>query len=316
MNRSFLLSFLVFGMAAGCASPSLDSGRKRRWAPPPPQASRRPKKQEAPRPPAPAPVKRPDWKLAKKPIRKSVTKRQVRPRPQAPASVERPDWKLAKKPGRKSVSKWKEKIRVLTTLTYNSNIFKMSTNTKRRHDAGLPEILATGRFKNMEEPHDIIETFSVRGKLAGPSPIGNKLELSGTIQHNAYTVNSERSHTKLYAGLEHEIGDHGGITFRLKITPDYFPKNYFYEGFDDDLNGRISSRERFYVEGRYDAWDLSTEYLHRIAKRGKNDSFGFHAGLVKWEADGEKRVDMDIAVQTQLGPAYRCSGTLALPSRR
>jgi len=35
----------------------------------------------------------------------------------------------------------------------------------------------------------------------------------------------------------------------------------------------------------------------------------------KWEKDGEKLVDMDIAIDTQLGPAYRCSGTLALPSR-
>jgi hypothetical protein len=35
----------------------------------------------------------------------------------------------------------------------------------------------------------------------------------------------------------------------------------------------------------------------------------------KWEQDGEKLVDMDIAVDTQLGPAYRCSGTLALPGR-
>ncbi|MEE9606924.1 MAG: MaoC family dehydratase N-terminal domain-containing protein [Myxococcota bacterium] len=36
----------------------------------------------------------------------------------------------------------------------------------------------------------------------------------------------------------------------------------------------------------------------------------------KWEKDGEKRVDMDIAIDTQLGPGYRCSGTLALPSKR
>ena len=35
----------------------------------------------------------------------------------------------------------------------------------------------------------------------------------------------------------------------------------------------------------------------------------------KFEADGEKRVDMEIAIDTQLGPAYRCSGTLALPSK-
>jgi acyl dehydratase len=35
----------------------------------------------------------------------------------------------------------------------------------------------------------------------------------------------------------------------------------------------------------------------------------------KWEKDGEKLVDMDIAIDTQLGPGYRCSGTLALPSR-
>ncbi len=35
----------------------------------------------------------------------------------------------------------------------------------------------------------------------------------------------------------------------------------------------------------------------------------------KWERAGEKLVDMDIAIDTQLGPGYRCSGTLALPSK-
>lgn len=33
----------------------------------------------------------------------------------------------------------------------------------------------------------------------------------------------------------------------------------------------------------------------------------------KWEADGEKLVDIDITIDTQLGPAYTSSGTLALP---
>jgi acyl dehydratase len=36
----------------------------------------------------------------------------------------------------------------------------------------------------------------------------------------------------------------------------------------------------------------------------------------KWEQNGEKLVDMDIAIDTELGPGYRCSGTLALPSKR
>jgi acyl dehydratase len=33
----------------------------------------------------------------------------------------------------------------------------------------------------------------------------------------------------------------------------------------------------------------------------------------KWEAGGEKLVDMDILIDTDLGPAYVCTGTLALP---
>ncbi len=33
----------------------------------------------------------------------------------------------------------------------------------------------------------------------------------------------------------------------------------------------------------------------------------------KWEKDGEKLVDMDISIDTQMGPAYKSSGTLALP---
>lgn len=35
----------------------------------------------------------------------------------------------------------------------------------------------------------------------------------------------------------------------------------------------------------------------------------------KWEEGGEKLVDMDIMIDTENGPAYRCSGTLALPTR-
>jgi hypothetical protein len=32
----------------------------------------------------------------------------------------------------------------------------------------------------------------------------------------------------------------------------------------------------------------------------------------KWEEGGEKLVDLDISIDTELGPAYKCSGTLAL----
>jgi hypothetical protein len=35
----------------------------------------------------------------------------------------------------------------------------------------------------------------------------------------------------------------------------------------------------------------------------------------KYEENGERRVDIDIAVATQDGPAYVCGGTLALPTR-
>jgi hypothetical protein len=35
----------------------------------------------------------------------------------------------------------------------------------------------------------------------------------------------------------------------------------------------------------------------------------------KWEQNGEKLIDMDITIDTQFGPAYRCSGSLALPNR-
>ena len=33
----------------------------------------------------------------------------------------------------------------------------------------------------------------------------------------------------------------------------------------------------------------------------------------KWEEGDEKRVDMEITIDTELGPAYSCSATLALP---
>jgi len=35
----------------------------------------------------------------------------------------------------------------------------------------------------------------------------------------------------------------------------------------------------------------------------------------KFEADGESRVDLDIELATERGPAYQAGGTLALPTR-
>ncbi len=42
------------------------------------------------------------------------------------------------------------------------------------------------------------------------------------------------------------------------------------------------------------------------------------SGIVskKWEKNGEKLVDLDIKITTNLGPAYICGGTLALPTKR
>jgi hypothetical protein len=49
---------------------------------------------------------------------------------------------------------------------------------------------------------------------------------------------------------------------------------------------------------------------------GVGEDYGMTGVITrKWEKDGERCVDLDIAIDTQLGPAYRCSGTLALPSK-
>ena len=35
----------------------------------------------------------------------------------------------------------------------------------------------------------------------------------------------------------------------------------------------------------------------------------------KWEENGEHLVDIDVTIDTQLGPGYICSATLKLPTR-
>ncbi|NND67271.1 MAG: hypothetical protein HKN19_06780 [Halioglobus sp.] len=47
---------------------------------------------------------------------------------------------------------------------------------------------------------------------------------------------------------------------------------------------------------------------------GAGEDYIMHGVITrKWEEGGEKLVDMDINIETQMGPAYNCSGTLALP---
>ena len=77
-----------------------------------------------------------------------------------------------------------------------------------------------------------------------------------------------------------EVGDNGEIFLLVGVEPDYYRRNYLYDGVDVNLNGKINSAERLYAPGKMDAWSYEGAYRHRFLEAGDDGFIGLEAGLL------------------------------------
>ena len=163
-------------------------------------------------------------------------------------------------------AEWKAYVQVRSRITHDSNLFRLSPPTSRRFEQKHARDQANGRFRNMDELDDFIESTAVRAGVEGPGPVGNSVSIWTKLEYNLYLRNNERSHAEVELNGRQDVGDNGWIYLSVEVTPDYFKRNYLVDGLDRDLSGAISTSERVYAEGVVDQWSYRTSYRRRFSE--------------------------------------------------
>ena len=178
--------------------------------------------------------------------------------------------------GAHAVSKggWRLSAAVTTETEYDNNVFLLAPS--KRNDVGAPsdDELTSGRYAGMKSAGDVITT--ARGQLVvkGAGLRGEPLRITPSLAYEFYAVNSERRNTTAQLAVEQELPRGGRATFRARMTPSYFKRNYLADAADRDGDGSITPDERVYAPAVYRETELSAAYRFRLDKSTKKSPFG------------------------------------------
>jgi len=163
-------------------------------------------------------------------------------------------------------------------VEYDDNLFLLRNSVKNRLETNGPADVASGRFRDMESPTDLLFTPSLGIELQGPGLGGRDLELSAEIRNPMHTENPECDYLELSAGLRHALGGRAGrLGLRINWIPERFTKNYLADA--TDPIGPVTDDERVYLAGRYEQLDIIVEYRLPLVQAPKSGGFSLDGSL-------------------------------------
>ena len=169
-------------------------------------------------------------------------------------------------------SAWSFRTDLSAEFEYDDNLFLLRNSVKDRLETNGPADVASGRFRDMESPTDVLVTPSLGIELKGPGLGGRVLELTAAIRSPMHTENPERDYFELSAGLRHALGGGAGkFGLRIDWIPDRFTKNYLADA--TDPVGPVTDDERVYLAGRYEQLDITVEYRLPLVPAPKAGGF-------------------------------------------
>jgi opacity protein-like surface antigen len=166
---------------------------------------------------------------------------------------------------------WKWKAEAEAGLTYDSNIYNLSSAQKQRLEDNTAADQTSGRFDDMESADDFLLTpgFNVTVKTKGPG--GGDFELRPGVEYLLYAQNTEKNHLDLSLDLTQELGAKGksAVSVEIDFSPNVFKKNYLADAVDLSGDGSITRDERVYEKSTYDDLKVDLTYGRRLMKSSK-----------------------------------------------
>ena len=161
-------------------------------------------------------------------------------------------------------SGWKFQTLGDAELSYETNVFNLSSDQIDRLEAGRPEDEISGRYDDMDSVDDAILTPRLRLEMNGPGLFSRDIQIRPGILYHFYSLNEKKSHLELGLDLEQEVGAHETLGLEISYAPDVFKKNYLSDA--TDLTGSVSASERVYEPATYDDAVIDLTYRRRLRK--------------------------------------------------
>jgi len=160
---------------------------------------------------------------------------------------------------------WKVKSEASMGFSYDTNVFKLSSQQSDRFDLNLAKDQNNGRFNKMDSIDDFIFTPRVKATLSRPGIMGKKLSITPSIEYNKYVQVQEKSYFDFGLNIKQNVGKNGNIGLEFGYAPNIFRKNFLSSAADTNGNG-ITSKEKVFSPAHHDDTSAVLSYGRRLWK--------------------------------------------------
>ncbi len=165
---------------------------------------------------------------------------------------------------------WKVKADAAMGFSYDTNVFKLSSQQIVRKDQNFPKDQKSGRFKDMDSVDDFIFSPHVSATLRHAGIMGRKVFITPSITYNRYVQDQEKSYFDFGLGIKQKLGRHSHVGLDVSYAPNIFRKNFLSGVLDKNGDGIISTTkgndEKFFSPAHHDDTTVVLSYGRRLWK--------------------------------------------------
>jgi len=167
---------------------------------------------------------------------------------------------------------WKVKTDASMGFSYDTNVFKLTSQQSDRFDQNRSSDQKSGRFNKMDSIDDFIFTPRVKATFSRSGIMGRKLSITPSIEYNKYVQVQEKSYFDFGLGIKQKVGKHSHVGLNFDYAPNIYRKNFLSNAVDAqtifDTKGKhgISGGEKVFSPAHYDDTTVELSYGRRLWK--------------------------------------------------
>jgi len=167
---------------------------------------------------------------------------------------------------------WKVKTDASMGFSYDTNVFKLTSQQSDRFDQNRSSDQKSGRFNKMDSIDDFIFTPRVKATFSRAGIMGKKLSITPSIEYNKYVQVQEKSYFDFGLGIKQKVGKHSHVGLNFDYAPNIYRKNFLSNAVDAqtifDTKGKhgISGGEKVFSPAHYDDTTVELSYGRRLWK--------------------------------------------------
>ncbi len=165
---------------------------------------------------------------------------------------------------------WKVHTNAGLGLSYDTNVFKLTSQQRARFDENRSSDQKSGRFNSMDSIGDFVFTPTIKATFSRHGLQRRKLSITPSIAYNKYVRDQEKSYFEFGLGIKQKVGKHSHVGLNFDYAPNIYRKNFLSNAVDTDAFGTlkhgISGGEKVFSPAHYDDTTVELSYGRRLWK--------------------------------------------------